>query len=105
MQPIEPPAIVEVDEHRRYINVNESACRLLGYTRDELLSMRIDDLSFPSGAHVDPMFENYLSDGSMQGIFALRRKNGDILWIRFRAKIDGTRMIAQWTEFEVGAAA
>ena len=104
MQPINPPAIVEVDQDRRYINVNESACQLLGYSRDELLAMRIDDLSFPSGAHVDPMFENYLSEGAMHGIFALRHKNGQILWIRFQAKIEDQHMIAQWTEYEVKAA-
>ena len=104
MQPIDPPAVVEVDEDRRYIHVNESACQLLGYSREELLSMRIDDLSFPSGAHVTPMFENYVSEGGMQGIFALRHKHGEILWIRFQAKIEGKRMIARWTDYEVKAA-
>ncbi|ERR1700761_7887496 len=104
MQPIHPPAIVEVDEDRRYIDANEIACQLLGYSRDELLSMRIDDLSYPSGAHVTPMFENYLADGTMHGIFALRHKNGQVLWIRFQAKVDGKRMLARWTEYEVKAA-
>ncbi len=56
MIPVLPPAQVEVDSSRRYIAVNDSACELLGYSRQELLNLRIDDISFPSGAHVGSMF-------------------------------------------------
>ena len=45
--------------------------------------MRIDDISFPSGAHVQPMYTRFVEDGSMRGIFALRRKSGEIIWVRF----------------------
>jgi len=101
MLPVQPPAEVEVDENRRYIAVNDAACELLGYSRDELLRMKIEDLSYPSGAHVQPMYSQYLEDGSMKGIFALRRKSGEIVWIRFLAKIVDGRSVATWTHYEV----
>ena len=105
MRPVEPPAIVEVDSERRYVNVSDSACTLLGYSREELLGMRIDDLSFPSGAHVDPMFDKYVDKGSMEGLFAVQRKDQQVLWIKFRAKIEDGRMIAHWTEYQLADAA
>ena len=100
MVPVSPPAEVEVDATRHYIAVNDSACDLLGYTREELLKMRIDDISFPSGAHVRPMYAQFVEDGSMRGIFALRRKSGEVIWVRFRSKIVDGRSFATWTHYE-----
>jgi PAS domain S-box-containing protein len=100
MLPVVPPARVEVDDQRRFIDVNESACKLLGYTRQEFLELSIDDISFPSGAHVDPMYKQFLKKGSMSGIFALRRKSGEAIMVRFEAgRIDG-RSIATWTHYQ-----
>src|SRR5579871_5766791 len=99
MLPLSPPAEVEVDGSRRYISVNDAACELLGYTRSELLKLRIDDISFPSGAHVDPLFTEFTKDGTMQGIFALRRKSGEGIMIRFRAHTSGDRSFATWTHY------
>ncbi|MGA7463657.1 MAG: PAS domain-containing protein [Candidatus Korobacteraceae bacterium] len=101
MIPVIPPAQVEVDSNRRYISVNDSACELLGYSRQELLNMRIDDLSFPTGAHVAPMYEQFVRDGGMQGIFALKRKNGEVIRIRFVSETANARSTATWTHYEV----
>ena len=100
MFPVQPPAEVEVDENRCYVDVNDAACELLGYSREELLRMKIDDISFPSGAHVKPMYAQYLDDGSMKGIFALRRKSGEIVWVKFNAKVTNGRSHAIWTHYE-----
>jgi PAS domain S-box-containing protein len=97
-----PPAVVEVDANRRYIAANQIACELLGYDLDELLKMRIDDISAPSGAHVPPMFERYRDDGMMHGSFALLNKAGQTVWILFEAGIRPTgRMISTWTHYEI----
>jgi PAS domain S-box-containing protein len=100
MRPIEPPAQVEVNEERKYVQVNDSACSLLGYSRDELLKMRIDDVSYPSGAHVSPMFEHYRTEGGMKGVFAVKTKGGEVLWIRYESAVEDGRLIARWTEYE-----
>ena len=101
MIPVNPPAQVEVDSTRRYVSVNDSACELLGYSRRELLSMRIDDISFPTGAHVAPMFDQFVRDGKMTGIFALRRKSGEVIRIRFESETTDGRSLATWTHYEV----
>jgi PAS domain S-box-containing protein len=97
---LHPPAEVEVDSSRRYVAVNDAACELLGYSREELLKMTIDDLSFPSGAHVDPMYTQFLRDGSMRGIFALRRKSGEGILVRFESAIRDGRPVARWTHYK-----
>lgn len=101
MIPVIPPAQVQVDFNRRYISVNDSACALLGYTREELLSLRIDDVSFPTGAHVAPMFELFVRDGKMRGIFALQRKDGEVLRVRFESEVGDGQTSATWTHYEV----
>lgn len=102
MIPVIPPAQVEVDSNRCYVSVNDSACNLLGYTRQEFLNLRIDDISFPSGAHVAPMFKQYVRDGKMRGIFALQRKNGEVLRVRFESETGAAgRLMATWTHYEV----
>jgi PAS domain S-box-containing protein len=101
MIPVTPPAQVEVDSSRRYISVNDSACELLGYARRELLNMHIDDISFPTGAHVAPMFKQFVKDGRMRGIFALQRKSGEVIRIRFESKQLEGRSLATWTHYEV----
>lgn len=101
MIPITPAAEVEVDSNRRYIFVNDSACELLGYTREEFLQMKIDDISFPSGAHVAPMYAQYLRDGKMDGIFALRRKSGEVIRIKFTSERREGRSHATWTHYEI----
>lgn len=101
MFPLLPPAEVEVDASRRYVAVNDAACQLLGYSRDELLTLSIDDISFPTAAHVKSMYTKFLDDGGMQGIFALRRKSGEIIWVRFRAETVDGRSHATWTHYEL----
>lgn len=101
MLPVIPAAEVEVDSDRRYVSVNDSACELLGYTRQELLALRIDDISFPSDAHVRPMYTQFVKDGQMRGIFALRRKSGEVIRIRFESRQAHGRSLATWTHYEV----
>ena len=100
MLPITPPAILEVNKERKYVEANDSACALLGYSREELLNLRIDDVSYPSGAHVSPMFSHYREQGELKGRFAVQTKSGEVLWICYNADVKGDRMVATWTEYE-----
>ena len=40
-----PVAILVADEEMRYVAANLTACELLGYTRDELLRLRVTDVA------------------------------------------------------------
>jgi PAS domain S-box-containing protein len=47
-----------------FIDVNETACRILGYTRDELLAMRIDDIEADAPDWRSPARLNELKKGA-----------------------------------------
>lgn len=64
-------------ETGRFIHVNDDACRQLGYTRDELLTMGISDInpSVPPGAP-DAMTRTLASEGRFRIETSHRRKDG-----------------------------
>jgi PAS domain S-box-containing protein len=47
-------AMFIVDFDRRFLEVNQTACRSLGYSRDELVSMKIEDVDSPEFAALLP---------------------------------------------------
>ncbi len=94
-----PVAVFVFDETGRYAAVNRYACELLGYTREELLSMRLDDLAVSR----DDALERYsaIVDGrASEGTTLVRRKDGSELPLRYRA---GETTVAGM-DFSVGVA-
>lgn len=84
--------IVVADANRRYIDVSQSVCDLLGYSREEMLTKTIDDISAPSGAHTASMFQRFAETGRMRGWYLLRHRNGHLIEIDYVAEAlpDGT---------------
>jgi len=90
--------IAFVDEQRRYLDVTDGVCELLGFTRSELLSMRIDDVTAPAMyLKTAPLFQQYLRDGLQHGDYILLRRDGKEIPINYIARVfpDGC-MVARW---------
>lgn len=88
-----------VDERRFYLDVTDGVCELLGYSRSELLGMRIDDVTAPSiYSKTTQLFQQYLADGLQQGDYVLRHRDGKEIPIDYIARVfpDGC-MVARWT--------
>lgn len=95
---LEGKYVAFVDEHRRYLDVTDGVCELLGYSRSDLLAMRIDDVTSPvMRANTSPLFQQYLADGLQQGDYILQRRDGKDVTIKYLARIfpDGC-MVARW---------
>lgn len=61
----------------RYLDVNEKACRDLGYSREELLSMRIPDIDTAYGPENNKMIEEQMQQsGTARFETVHRRKDG-----------------------------
>jgi PAS domain S-box-containing protein len=87
-----------VDAKRRYVAVTDGVCKLLGYSREELLRKCIDEISAPEIRETVPeTFNQYVTQGGMEGTFALLSKDGRRISIQYRARVfpDGC-MVAQW---------
>src|SRR5467141_5316214 len=53
---VEPQYIVVVDTDRKYVEVSDNFCQLIGYQREELVGKRHDDLTAPNTNDVSTVF-------------------------------------------------
>jgi PAS domain S-box-containing protein len=77
-------AISEVDGEGRLLRVNEAACAITGYSREELLQLTIFDVTHPDDRDSDlQTFERQAAEGSSRyGVEKrLIRKDGRIIWV------------------------
>lgn len=81
-----PVALLIANNSGRYIDVNEHATRLTGYSRAELLRMSVWDLTpTPAAAEGRRMWHEFLHAGQMDGKYPLCRKDGREVRPDFRA--------------------
>jgi PAS domain-containing protein len=76
--------VVFVDSSRRYLDCTEGVCKLLGYTREEILRKTIDDVSY-SLEEVPKLFAQYLKAGRLEGEYVLQHKDRVPVPIRYQA--------------------
>jgi DNA-binding CsgD family transcriptional regulator/DNA-binding transcriptional MerR regulator len=75
------------DDQRRYVDVNPAACLLLRLSREEILRLRIDDLTPAGRADVTAaLWEAFLRDGTQTGTFELGMPDGARLTVDYSAK-------------------
>lgn len=78
-----PIAIFVATADAQYTDVNPAACQLTGYSRDELLSMKIPQLIAEDSSEADmSLFHVLRSEGSASGEKKLLKKDGSELWIQ-----------------------
>jgi PAS domain S-box-containing protein len=78
-----PDAVLVADESMRYLAVNQAACTLLGYTREELLSLRTTDIATYPGASGE--YDEMMASRRKTGTTVLRRKDGEQIAAEYRA--------------------
>jgi PAS domain S-box-containing protein len=89
---------VILDSEGHILDVNESYCRMIGYTREEMLFMRIPDIEAVETPQNTAMrIENILKTGQDRFETRHRRKNGSIIDIEVSVQYrtsEGDRMIS-----------
>jgi PAS domain S-box-containing protein len=78
-----PAAVLVADENGKYVAVNRFACEMLGYTRAELLALRVYDVS--ADPEVEAHYDAFLKARSDAGIATVRRKDGSTFEFHYRA--------------------
>jgi PAS domain S-box-containing protein len=80
----ESPALVFVaDPDMRYLAVNATACRVLGYTREELLALTVPDVA--AAPEAPELYGDMRSEGQQTGRTQIRTKDGRLLPFTYRA--------------------
>jgi PAS domain-containing protein len=77
-------AIFVWDDDRNYVAVNQAACRLVGRTREEILRMRVGDMT---ENRASPLFEDVQRGGVHTGMHSFER--GTFEFMTTRTKIAG----------------
>ena len=92
------PYVVLANPQRRWLEVSDGVCKLLGYSREELIGRQIDELAAPEWKPQTPeLFEEFVAARSMDGEFSLIHKQGQRVTFQYKARMfpDGA-MIAYW---------
>ena len=79
-----PVAIFVADEQMRYVAVNAYAAELLGYSRAELLQMRVTDVARTQDA--TEHFDEVVAHRQRDGVAVLTRKDGSVFQLGYRAR-------------------
>jgi PAS domain S-box-containing protein len=78
-----PVAIFVADEEMRYVAVNRLAADMLGYTREELLALRVTDVARAPEAARE--YAEMMRHGR-EGLAELTRKDGTTVTFRYLAQ-------------------
>ena len=96
-----PTAVFVADENGKYVAVNQAACLMLGYTREELLDLHVADVAQYSGAGDE--WAEMRRAGTRVGTASLTHKDGST--VEFAYVAGGTIVAGMPVFVSVGAAA
>jgi PAS domain S-box-containing protein len=82
---VPPDYTAVVDMDRRYLEVSDSFCQLVGYSREELIGKTYDDISAPSTNDIPIVFRLFIKNGYMHGLWMLVHRRGTPILVRYEA--------------------
>jgi PAS domain S-box-containing protein len=94
--------VTVVGSDRKYVEVSDSFCQLVGYEREELLGMRYDELTAPNTNDIEKVFFLFGRLGYMHGLWMLVSHGGTRILVRYEAWIRSDSLIEGHMEL-VGA--
>lgn len=80
-------AILVADKERRYLDANPAALRLLGYTRTQLLRLRVEDIVASEVSWTGAEFAQMIAEGEWRGELNVRHRNGTLIPVEARVSV------------------
>ena len=82
---VAPDFTTLVDADRRYVEVSDSFCRLVGYRREDLIGKRYDEISASGTNDIPTVFRLFIKNGYMHGLWMLIHRRGTPILVRYEA--------------------
>lgn len=79
-----PALIFIADDEMKYLAVNQTACDALGYTREEILGLRVTDVAVAPDA--DEAYGEMKATRQHLGVTPIKAKDGTLLEFSYRAE-------------------
>jgi PAS domain S-box-containing protein len=87
---LSPLGMVMVSLDYRFLRVNDAACAMWGYSREELMGMSFVDITYPDDADEDVQLAQDLLAGKLTHYAIDKRyvrKNGEVFWSRLSVRM------------------
>jgi len=82
-----------VDSDRRYVEVSEGFCELLGYKNEELIGKRYDDVTAPTTSDIPVTSSIFKKLGYMHGLWMFMDRKGERILTRYEAWLRADSLI------------
>ncbi len=82
---VQPEYVTVISARRKFVDVSPSFCKLLGYTREELLDRLFDDFTVPYTANIPIIWRLFVWTERMAGIWVFAHRSGTKLFVRYEA--------------------
>ena len=84
-----------IGKANRYIEVSDGFCRLVGYSRVELLRMKLEDLAAPGTVDITTAFNPSKATGCAHGLWLLVSREGTRILVRYESRIRGGDLLME----------
>lgn len=92
-------AVLVADEDGAYVAANRYACEMLGYSREELVTLHVHDVTVE--ADVAAHYTRFVNEQRERGTVTLRRKDGSTFPFRYAAGRTNISALTYYVSFGV----
>jgi PAS domain S-box-containing protein len=85
--PASPTCTILIAKDNSYLEVSDGFCKLVGYSRGELLRMKLKDLAAPGTADITVAFGPSNTTGCAQGLWLLVSREGTRILVRYESRV------------------
>lgn len=85
--------VTVVDLDRRYVEVSNDFCKLVGYEREALIGKRYDELSAPETNDIPTVFSLFCQLEYMHGLWMLMSRSGTHILVRYESWLRADKLI------------
>jgi PAS domain S-box-containing protein len=94
---------IVIGNQNNYVEVSDGFCKLLGYSRVDLLQMKLEDLAAPGTADITTSFNPSKATGCDHGLWLLVSREGTRILVRYESRLRSDDLLMQSQLEVIGA--